>query len=141
MRFRHSQTIAAPVQRLWEVTQDVASWPRWIPTMTSLHPLKPGPLALHSQIQIKQPGLPALIWTVRQLEPPHLLSWETHLPWGLRMRGTHRIQPAPEGCQNQLELELSGTGSWLFGILCGPSLWLALALENRGFSRAARTPT
>ena len=137
MAFRHSQEVQAPPQRLWELTLDIARWPQWTPTMTSLERLTPGPLALGSQVRIKQPGQPSAVWTVTALEAPGLFQWQTRLSWGPVLTGTHRIFPHPGGCLNQLELQVSGKLAWLLGLSGAPWIWLALWLENRGFRRAA----
>lgn len=120
---------------MWQLTVDVARWPEYTPTISRIEPLEP--LQVGARVRIKQPGQPALIWTVTAFEPPALFQWETRLPWGTRMVGTHRILPTAAGCVNHLELELSGPGSWILGVVCGPMLGLALWLENRGFRRAA----
>ena len=137
MRFQHSLVMAVPPERMWDLTLDITRWPEWTPTVTSLRPLSPEPLARGAQVQIKQPGQPSLIWTVTELEPPALFQWQTSLPWGLKMVGTHKISPREGGCVNQLQLQLSGPGAWPLGVLCAPIFWLALWLENRGFKRAA----
>ncbi len=138
MRLRHSIKIAAPPERVWELTLDVTRWPEWTPTIARIEPLEPSePLGLGSRARIKQPGQPALVWTVSALEPPSLFQWETRLPWGLKMIGSHRIRAHAVGCVNELDLQLSGPGSWLLGVSCAPLLYLALWLENRGFRRAA----
>lgn len=135
MRFSNSMEIAIPPERMWQLTVDVTRWPQWTPTMTRVEPLEP--LAKGSRVRIKQPGQPALIWTVTTLEPPALFQWETRLPWGTKMRGTHRVIPIANRCINHLELELSGPGAWSLGVFCAPMFGLALWLENRGFRRAA----
>ena len=56
MRIEDSIDIAAPVERVWELTMDVESWPQLTPTITSVKRLDHGPLAVGSAARIKQPA-------------------------------------------------------------------------------------
>jgi carbon monoxide dehydrogenase subunit G len=48
MRFEHTIEIEAPIERVWQVTLDVESWPKRIPTVESIERLHEGPLAVGS---------------------------------------------------------------------------------------------
>lgn len=112
--------IATASERMWQLTLDVTRWPEYTPTMSRIETLEP--LQIGSRVRIKQPGQPALIWTVTALQAPALFQWQTRLPWGTKMTGTHRILPLASRCINHLELELSGPGAWLLGFSCAPLL-------------------
>lgn len=136
VQFTDELFIAAPIQRVWSLTEDVEGWPVLTPTMTSIEVTSAGPLGPGSTARVRQPRLAPATWTVREFEPPHRFVWETRLR-GVRMVGGHEVEPAPVGCRNRLTLELSGRGSALFGRLAGTALQRTIATENDGFRRAA----
>lgn len=137
MLFTHTTLIAAPLERVWQLTLDIERWPEFTPTMTRLSPLECGPLRVGSRVRIQQPGQPALIWEIRELESPRQFVWETRTPWGMTICGRHLLESQAGKTRNRLELELRGPGSTIVGVLAAPFLWLALVLENRGFRRRA----
>ena len=53
--FARSVEIAAPVDVVWSVLSDGERWPEWTPTVSSVKPLRPGPLAVGSMVLIRQP--------------------------------------------------------------------------------------
>jgi hypothetical protein len=58
--------------------------------MTSVTRLDQGPFAAGSQALIKQPRLPAMIWTVAALTPGHSFVWEAKRP-GLTLIAGHYL--------------------------------------------------
>ena len=126
--------IPASPARVWDLTCDVAAWPRFVPTMSSLT-LLDGELREGARVRIKQPLQPAAVWTVTRFVPGSVLEWSTGSR--LVLVGRHEVLPAPGGCRCRLTLTVSGQGSWLFRVLLGPVLRYALWAENRGFRRAA----
>ncbi|CRK59566.1 hypothetical protein [Alloactinosynnema sp. L-07] len=46
MRFSAEVVIDASAERVWAVYADVARWPEWTKSVTSVTPLDPGPLRL-----------------------------------------------------------------------------------------------
>lgn len=128
--------ISAPVEKLWELTVDVARWSDFMPTMQWLRPLENGPLQVGSKVRVKQPAQLPLVWTVRELQPPARFVWESRL--GLwRLIATHQISPTPSGCSNHLQFEFSGPFSEIIGFLLSPALNWALTTENRCFKKRA----
>lgn len=137
MGIAHELIFDAPVERVWQLTTDVESWPETTPTMSRVERLDDGPLRVGSRTRIKQPGQPARTWTVTELEPGSSFVWETKLP-GVRMTGTHRLSPAGSGrCRNVLGVELAGPLAGVVRALLGRQLLKTIATENEGFRRAA----
>lgn len=136
MRIENRIDIAAPAATVWALTADVAGWPAFSPTMTSIERLDDGPLAVGSQARVKQPAQRAAVWTVTALEPGRSFTWQTR-SFGLTMAGTHEVEPRGDACTNVLVLEITGTGARVFGLLLGPVLRRALAQENQGFKTRA----
>ncbi|GIE96602.1 SRPBCC family protein [Paractinoplanes rishiriensis] len=136
MRYQHSVLIEAPVDRVWQLTTDVAAWPTFMPTMQSVERLDPGPLRVGSTARIKQPAQSAAVWTVTRLVDRQEFAWETHR-MGLRMIGSHRLEPVDGGTRNTLGIEVIGRGAGLFGAILGPALRRAIQQENAAFQRTA----
>ena len=111
------------------MTTDVASWPRWTPTVRSARPLDEGPFALGSRYSLKQPLQPETVWQVTDCRDGESFTWEargTSSP----MRATHRLEPADGGTRNVLVLEAEAM-PWLLRRLSA----FALKRENLGLKR------
>lgn len=131
MRIEDEIRIAAPPETVWRVTTDVERWPEWTPTVTRVRRIDAGPLAVGSAVEIRQPAMPAVIWTVTELAPPRRFAWEGRLR-GLRMVATHELSPDGSGTRNRLSIELTGPLAPLLGPLLRWSVGRALRRENRG---------
>jgi uncharacterized protein YndB with AHSA1/START domain len=131
MTITHLIEIAAPIQRVWEVTTDVEQWPRWSPTVQSLKRLDGGPFMVGSRAEIKQPAMPRRIWQVIAMTDGQSFSWQTEL-WGMRLVGMHELTPTPTGCTSHLQLEIAGAMSIFLTPMLSPSAKRALRLENEG---------
>ncbi len=128
--------IRADVAQVWELTVDVEVWPAITPTVTSVERLDDGPLRVGSTARIAQPKQGPRTWTVTRLEPGALFEWETPVS-STTMTGRHRLEQVPDGCRNTLEIELTGRGSRLLGLLARRQFAKAIRTENQGFRRAA----
>jgi uncharacterized membrane protein len=129
-------TIAAPVERVWDLTEDVESWPTITPTMTSVERLDEGPLRVGSRARVRQPRQRPTVWTVTVVEPGSQFVWEARV-LGLRMVGGHRLERVATGCRNTLTIDLEGRGAGLMGRLLAGQIQRAITTENEGFRRAA----
>ena len=136
MRFTDALTIAAPIDVVWELTTDVENWPSLTPTITSVELLDPGPLAVGSRARIAQPRQPAGVWTVTRLDPRAAFAWERRGP-GIRMVGSHLLEPVAGGTRNTLVLDVEGPLGTLLARLTGRAMRAAIRTENSGFQRRA----
>lgn len=136
MRIEHSIEIAAPVERVWDLTMDVEAWPQHTPTITSVRRLEEGPMRIGSTARIKQPAQAERTWTVTVLEPQRRFAWATKA-MGMRMTGGHDLQPAPGGMRNTLSVEIEGALTPVLGPLLRRTMLKAITQENEGFKRAA----
>lgn len=133
-----SVTINATAEQVWDVYSDVERWPEWTESITSVERLDPGPLHIGARTRIKQPRLPAAIWTVTEWTPNEYFAWTSTAP-GIRTTGGHRLTPTGPGTLVTASIDQSG--------LLGPLLGLALrnltnhylALETQGL-RSRLTP-
>jgi uncharacterized membrane protein len=141
MRWENSVDIEAPASRVWQLTEDVESWPTMTPTITSVKRVDGGPLRIGSQARIKQPAQSLALWTVTELEPGRRFTWATRR-MGLTMVGSHAVTGGGGACRNTLTLDVEGRGSRVFGLLFGALMRRTLATENAGFKRyAEQDPT
>jgi uncharacterized membrane protein len=140
MRIENTISIEAPVDRVWELTLDVESWPRHTPTMTAIERLDSSPLAVGSRARIKQPAQPTRVWTVTALEPGRRFAWTTRA-MGTTMTGSHMLDPGPDGTTIQtLTVDIEGPLGRLVGALVRRPIAKALSAENEGFKQAAENP-
>jgi uncharacterized membrane protein len=83
--------IAAPAEPVWNVMIDVQRWPEWTPTVTSVEQLDAGPLRVGSRVRIRQPRLPAAVWTVTTLDAGRYFEWQSVTP-GVKSVAGHRVE-------------------------------------------------
>lgn len=136
MRIEHTIDIAAPAERVWDLTLDVERWPQLTPTITSVERLDAGPMAVGSQARIKQPAQGTKVWTVTTLEPRRLFAWSTSL-LGNRLTGGHHLSESPAGTRNTLTVDVEGPLAPVLGFLLRRPIHNAIKKENEGFKRAA----
>ncbi len=135
MRVKNVIHINAPIERVWELTMDVETWPDITPTMTSVE-LLDTPLHVGSDARIKQPGQRERTWTVTELEPQRSFAWSTTL-LGLSMTGAHHLEPTAEGTSNTLTVDIEGRLAPIVGPIMKRPIAKAIAAENEGFREAA----
>lgn len=112
-----SIAIAAPREAVWGVLSDVAAWPSWIPTVTSVESLDGSPLAVGRRYRVRQPKLQPVIWLVTELEPPHHFTWQGRSP-GLSMLAEHIVdQGEPGPVRVVLRFSFAGPLGGLIGTL------------------------
>ena len=116
---------------VWTVTVDVARWPEWTPTVTSVVRIDDGPFGLGSVALIKQPGQPPSEWTVTAFIPGKRFWWETRRT-GLQMRAMHEVAPEGSGTTNLLRVEVTGILAVLFWPVLRLAVPHALSRENGG---------
>jgi uncharacterized membrane protein len=140
MEWTHSETMDAPPADVWHLATDVAAWPTFMPTVTSVERLDDGPLRLGAQARIKQPGQRAAVWTVTRYQPGEEFSWESARR-GVTMTGTHRVVAEGTGCRNVLTLTMTGPLAPVVGRLLGPLMARVLRTENASFKARAERAT
>ena len=100
-------TIDAPAAAVWALLVDVERWPRWTASVRAVSLLGPAPLQVGSKVRVRQPRMPAMTWTVDQLDPGSSFSW-TVRSLGVHGVADHRVDAAPHGCRVTLEIKQTG---------------------------------
>lgn len=136
MRIEHRQLIAAPVERVWELTVDIESWPSITPTMTSVDRTDTGPLGVGSAAKVKQPAQRPRVWTVTAFEPGRVFTWQAASK-AVTMTATHRLEASGDGTMNTLIVDVDGPLAPLLGLFGKRAILKAITTENAGFKRAA----
>jgi uncharacterized membrane protein len=135
MRYVESVEIAADLDRVWAVQTDVERWPEWLPTVTSLRRLEPGPFVLGSSARLEQPRLRPAVWRVTEIDPPRLFVWESDSP-GVHSRGEHRAEPLPDGrVRAELVMVQTGPLAGPVGLLLGRTVRDYLRREAAALKR------
>ncbi len=140
MEWTYTETIDAPAPDVWRLATDVATWPAFLPTVTSVEPLDEGPLRLGSRARIKQPGQRSAVWTVTRYQPGEEFSWDSARR-GVTMTGVHRVVAEGDGCRNVLRLRMTGPLAPVVGRLLGPLMARVLRTENAAFKARAEQAT
>jgi uncharacterized membrane protein len=123
--------ISAPPSRVWQLVEDVESWPQWSPTMTDIKRLDSGPFGPGSRAKVKQPGMPTLVWQVTDLAEGAEFTWVTRSP-GIATSACHQVSEIAGGTRLTLTLTWSGPFSGLVSALAGKRTRQALAQEATG---------
>ena len=114
-----SISIEAAVDQVWSVMSDVARWPEWTPTISSVERLDDGPLRVRSRARIRQPKLTTLVYTVTDLQPARSFTWSATSP-GIRVVADHRIEPQSDGSVTvTLSVEQTGLLAPVVGRIMG----------------------
>lgn len=127
--------IPAPPEVVWAVLSDVARWPEWTASMTSVD--IDGPLAPGATVNIRQPKLPATTWTVTDVVDGKSFSWRAIAP-GSTAVGEHDVISRGDGtCQVRLALDQTGPLGSLFGLLYRRLTRRYVQMEADGLARRA----
>ncbi len=129
--FNIAVEIQASPDRVWAVMRDIERWPEWTPTVTSVHRVDRGPLAVGSRARIRQPKLPPAEWRVTELDDGRSFTWVTRGP-GVRVTARHWVEANEGGSRATLSLRFSGLFGPLVARLTRGLNERHVALEARG---------
>ena len=135
MKRMHSTIeIETPPDRVWATMRDVERWSEWTPTIISIQPLDPGPLAVGTRVIIRQPKLLPARWRVTELQEGRSFTWITRGP-GILVTARHSIEHAAIGSRVTLSVDFSGPLGPLCALLTGGLTARYLSLEAQGFKK------
>jgi uncharacterized membrane protein len=129
-------TIAAAPSRLWEFLADVAAWPSWTASMTSVRRLDSGPLRVGSKAEVRQPKMPRLIWEVTVFEDAANFTWQARF-LGVRTIARHILTEAEEGTRLQLTVDHEGLLAAWVTMTSGARTRDYVAMEAEGLKQIA----
>lgn len=138
MKFESSIQIDAPPARVFGVFSDVARWPEWTASVTSVERLDDGPLRVGSKARIRQPKLPVALWEVTEFVEGSHFVWVAKGP-GVTTVGGHFVEPSGNGSLAISRLEQQGPGGWLIGMLTRSLTNRYLAMESAGLKARVET--
>ena len=109
--------IAAPPERVWQISVDVERWPEWARNFRDVRRLDAGPFGPQSSARIRQRGIPQRLWTVKSFDEGRGFSWDAQLMPGLHSVGAHLVEPLDGGSRTRatLRVEMSGVLAPFFG--------------------------
>ncbi len=101
-------------------------------------PLSPDPLQVGSRVRIKQPRLPATVWTVSDLVEGERFTWTSTSP-GVHTRASHRVVATAEGARATLSIDQAGVLGRLVGLLYGGLTHRYVAMEAAGLKQRSES--
>jgi uncharacterized membrane protein len=139
MQFETTVQVDAPAAAVWAALVDVRRWPEWTESMQDVRWLDDEGIRVGARARIKQPGTPALTWTVTELDTGRAFTWQASSP-GVKTVGTHAVSAAEED-RSTLTLGLRQTGvlAGLIGALTGARTRKFVQMEADGLKRAAES--
>ncbi len=125
--------IDAPLEKVWGVMKDVRAWPTWTPTVKKVQALGDPELKAGARFKVKQPGLPAGIYTVTKLSSNRFV-WEAIGP-GMKTIADHRVQRDKGRSLVRLEFEYQGTVGKVLAAAFAKMTGRFLELEAEGLKK------
>ncbi len=135
MHHEETRTVAASAEAVWRVLSDLERWPTWTRSMTSVEPN--GPLEVGMTARIKQPRLPAVTWTVTEVESGRSFTWEAPGA-GMHTVARHHVVDGVAGTSTvTLSIDTTGPMAGVLGLLFGAMTRRYVAMEADGLEREA----
>jgi len=138
--FSASIDIAASPDAVWAVWQDVARWPEWTASMTSVEVVSGTPLDVGTKVRIVQPRLKPVVMTITDAVLHRRFAWASQQP-GLRAFADHVLEPKGQGVRVTLSVAFSGALSTIVGWAFGRLTQRYVEMEAAGLKRRAESLT
>jgi uncharacterized membrane protein len=137
-----TRIIDVPIDRLWSLQLDHASWPQHLPNFSSVRRLDPdAPFAVGSAAEITQPALGTVTWTVTELavEPARRTYMWQGSAKGVRYAGSHLVEAVGSSTRMTLGIRADGPLISVLGRLVRGRMQRAIDDEAAAFERWAVT--
>ena len=128
--------IQAPAAQIWAALSDIQHWPEWTPTVISVRPLDPGPLAVGNRAIVHQPKLLPARWQVTEIEDGRSFTWMTVGP-GILVTARHSIEGTANCSRVVLSIDFAGVLGPVVARLTRGLNTRYLDLEARGLKKHA----
>jgi uncharacterized membrane protein len=136
VHFETSVDIDAAPETVWNLLKDVERWPDMTDSMDRVDVLDE-PFTLGSRARVRQPKLPAAVWTVTAYDENRTFTWESRSP-GVTTVGAHEIEPTPDGRATvRLTLDQKGPLAPVFALLAGRLTRRYVVMEAQGLKAKA----
>lgn len=106
IEFSERVPVGAPADVVGRIMCDVARWPQWTASVSTVRRATTGPLTVGETIVVKQPKLPPSTWTVTKVGPTGF-EW-TSRSAGIRNVAGHWATGTGDGCLAELTLSFDG---------------------------------
>jgi uncharacterized membrane protein len=137
VHFETTVGIAAPRDKVWGTLVDVSHWPDWTDSVRQATWLDDTGMAPGGRVRIKQPGMPALVWEVSELEPGVSFSWRSVSP-GITTLGTHALQETGDARVTvTLGLHQSGALAPIIGLFTAARSRRYVQMEADGLKKSS----
>jgi uncharacterized membrane protein len=134
--FQSTIDIQAPADRVWAALRDIEHWSEWTPTIISIRPLDPGPIAVGTRAIVRQPKLLPARWQVTEVDEGRSFTWITLGP-GIHVTARHSVEGAAISSRVTLSVDFSGPLGPLAALLTRGLNARYLDLEARGLKKHA----
>lgn len=138
-KFSVSIDVAAPADRVWQVTSDVQRWHEWTPSITRVKRLDDGAFTIGSRALVRQPKLPPAFWKVTAIEPGRSFTWVSGGP-GFKAVAVHRVEPTATGSRATLSIDFQGIFGGAFGRMTKEINERYLDFEAKGLKARSEDP-
>lgn len=135
MELHVSTNIRAETKDVWAILVDVERWPEWTRSVERIERLDAGTFGIGSRLRIRQPRVPAAIYTVTDFQPGRSFAWVGE-SLGIRSTAGHAVEPDRDGTVS-VTLSFAQTG-WLARLVRSRAEKIAteyLAMEAQGLKR------
>ena len=119
-----SETISAPVDRVWLVVSDIRSWPETISAIDSVRVQTDGPVGagmVFTEVRTFGGREASETMTVGEFEPPRRMVF-TAESCGMRYRSTQRLEEIEPGV-TRVTIEFASEPTSLLARLVGAAMW------------------
>ncbi|MFW6597315.1 SRPBCC family protein [Propionibacteriaceae bacterium Y2011] len=128
---------AADPAELFDIASDVEAWGDRLPTVTSVrHVAGPRPMAVGSRYEVVQPGIPAAVYEVTELDPGRRFVWQARGA-GMVATAGHTVVADGTGSRLDLTVEWSGPLGRLFRAVVAKRAQVMVDTEAEVFARLA----
>jgi uncharacterized membrane protein len=141
MNYETKVEIEAPAERVWSVLADVERWPEWTASMREVTWLDGTTMEVGSRARVEQPGIPALVWEVSEVEPGSSFTWGASSP-GISTFAAHQLKPiGPSRVEVTIGIRLSGPLAPIVGFLSGRRTKRFVQMEAAGLKARSESGT
>jgi uncharacterized membrane protein len=139
MHFEVTVEINAPAQTVWDVLTDVERWPDMTDSVDSVKLLSSAPFGNGSSARVKQPRLPAAVWTVTEFGDGVNFTWSSKSP-GVTTVAGHVLTEQPDGTVTvRLIIDQTGPLAPLAALLLGRLSRRYVQMEAAGLKRKSES--